>query len=90
VIIFGLTCGALFTAVIGTLGAWLVWSIAQTDQVSADMEAPMWLVYLAIPCGSYLMCFRFLQVAWHFARTGELPTHNPAHVEGIEPTAGEV
>jgi C4-dicarboxylate transporter, DctQ subunit len=48
----------------------------------------MWLVYLAIPCGSYLMCFRFLQVAWHFVRTGELPTHNPAHVEGVEPTAG--
>jgi C4-dicarboxylate transporter, DctQ subunit len=89
VIIFGLLCGALFTAVIGTLGAWLVWSIAQTDQVSADMEAPMWLVYLAIPCGSYLMCFRFLQVAWHFARTGQLPTHDPARVEGIEPAAGE-
>jgi C4-dicarboxylate transporter, DctQ subunit len=34
------------------------------------------------------MCFRFLQVAWHFVRTGELPTHNPAHVEGVEPTAG--
>src|SRR5712692_8319491 len=89
VIIFGLLCGALFTAVIGTLGAWLIWSIGQTDQVSADLEAPMWLVYLAIPCGSYLMCFRFLQVAWHFARTGELPTHDPTHVEGIEPVAGE-
>jgi hypothetical protein len=36
----------------------------------------MWLVYLAIPCGSYLMCLRFLQVAWHFTRSGELPTHD--------------
>ena len=89
VIIFGLLSGAFFTAVIGTLGTWLVWSIAQTDQVSADLEAPMWLVYLAIPGGSYLMCFRFLQVAWHFARTGELPAHDPTHVEGIEPAAGE-
>jgi C4-dicarboxylate transporter DctQ subunit len=82
-------CGALFTAVVGTLGAWLVRDIAQTDQVSADMEAPMWLVYLAIPCGSYLMCLRFLQVAWHFARGGELPTHDPAHVEGIDPAMGD-
>jgi hypothetical protein len=30
------------------------------------------------------MCFRFLQVAWAFARTGELPHHDVAHVEGIE------
>jgi C4-dicarboxylate transporter, DctQ subunit len=89
VIIFGLLCGALFTAVVGTLGAWLVRDIAQIDQVSADMEAPMWLVYLAIPCGSYLMCLRFLQVAWHFARSGELPTHDPAHVEGIDPAVGD-
>jgi hypothetical protein len=30
------------------------------------------------------MCFRFLQVAWYFWRTGELPKHDVAHVEGIE------
>src|SRR5229473_3671691 len=88
VIIFGLLCGALFTAVIGTLGAWLIWSIGQTDQVSADLEAPMWLVYLAIPLGSCLMCFRFLQVSWRFARGGELPRHDLAHVEGLESTSG--
>ena len=29
---------------------------------------PMWIVYLCIPLGSYLMCFRFLQVAWHVLR----------------------
>jgi C4-dicarboxylate transporter DctQ subunit len=84
-IVFGLLAGALFTGVIGTLGAKLVWAEAQTDEVSADMEAPMWLVYLAIPCGSYLMCFRFLQVAWRFVRTGALPSHDPAHVEGLAP-----
>jgi C4-dicarboxylate transporter, DctQ subunit len=82
-IVFGLLAGALFTGVVGTLGAQFVWAMAQTDEVSADMEAPMWLVYLAIPCGSYLMCFRFLQVAWHFLLTGELPSHSPARVEGI-------
>jgi TRAP-type C4-dicarboxylate transport system permease small subunit len=47
----------------------------------------MWIVYLAIPLGSYLMCFRFLQVAWSFFRTGELPHHDPSHVEGVDPAA---
>jgi C4-dicarboxylate transporter DctQ subunit len=28
---------------------------------------------LAIPLGSYLMCFRFLQVLWRFLRTGYVP-----------------
>ena len=50
----------------------------------ADLELPKWIAYLCIPLGSYLMCFRFLQVAWSFARTGELPHHDVAHVEGIE------
>ena len=45
---------------------------------------PKWIVYCAIPLGSYLMCFRFLQVAWRFARTGELPHHDHGQVEGIE------
>jgi C4-dicarboxylate transporter DctQ subunit len=58
--------------------------MAMTDQVSADLEVPMWLVYLAVPLGSYLMCFRFLQVATTFARTGELPHHDHGHVEGID------
>lgn len=48
------------------------------------MELPSWLVYLCIPLGSYLMCFRFLQVAWNFTRTNELPHHDHSYVEGIE------
>jgi C4-dicarboxylate transporter, DctQ subunit len=28
---------------------------------------------LAIPLGSYLMCFRFLQVMWRFLKTGRVP-----------------
>jgi C4-dicarboxylate transporter DctM subunit len=90
VITFGLLCGALFTSIVGTLGASLVWYMAETSQASNDLEAPMWIVYLAVPLGSYLMCFRFLQVTWHFAGTGELPHHDVAHVEGVasEQTAG--
>ncbi len=41
-------------------------------------------VYLCLPLGSWLMCFRFLQVMVHFLRTGELPRHDPAHVEGLD------
>ena len=54
-----------------------------TEQTSPDLELPSWLVYLAIPLGSSLMCFRFLQVAYAFWRTGELPHHDHSHVEGV-------
>src|SRR5579885_1529260 len=80
---FGLLAGAFFTGVVGTMGAKFVWAMAHTDQTSPDMEAPMWIVYLAIPLGSYLMSFRFLQVAWSFFRTGELPHHDATYVEGV-------
>ena len=84
---FGLLAGAFFTGVVGTMGAKFVWEMAHTDQISPDLEAPLWIVYLAIPLGSYLMCFRFLQVAWSFWKTGELPHHDAAHVEGVEDDA---
>ncbi|HXN15569.1 MAG TPA: TRAP transporter small permease [Usitatibacter sp.] len=84
-ILFGLLAGAFFTAVVGSFGARFVWEMAHTEQTSPDMEQlPMWIVYLAIPCGSYLMSFRFLQVAWRFWRSGELPHHDAAHVEGLD------
>ncbi len=83
-ILFGLLAGALFTGTVGALGAVLVWGLAHTEQVSADLELPMWIVYLAIPLGSGLMCFRFLQVAWAFFRTGALPKHEVGHVEGLD------
>ncbi len=86
-IVAGLLAGALFTVIIGTLGAHLVWHIYDTGQTSAVLELPMWLVYLAVPLGSYLMCYRFLEVAWHFWKTGERPHHDPGAVEGIEPAA---
>jgi C4-dicarboxylate transporter DctQ subunit len=82
-ILFGLLCGAFFTAIVGTMGAKFVIGLMDTEQTSPDLEVPSWIVYLAIPLGSYLMCFRFLQVAWSFFRTGELPHHDPGHVEGV-------
>ena len=47
-------------------------------------EWPTWIVYSAIPLGSSLMCFRFLQVTVGFLRTGELPHHDHGHVDGID------
>jgi C4-dicarboxylate transporter, DctQ subunit len=83
-ILFGLLAGAAFTAIVGTLGARFVGQMGHTDQVSADLEVPMWIVYLCVPLGSYLMSFRFLQVVVGFLKTGELPHHDHGFVEGIE------
>jgi C4-dicarboxylate transporter DctQ subunit len=83
IILFGLLCGAFFTFVVGTMGAKFVIELYPTEQVSPDMELPRWIVFLCVPLGSYLMCFRFLQVAWAFWKTGALPHHDPGHVEGV-------
>ena len=71
VIVFALLCGALFTGVIGTLGAIYVYEL-DPDQVSQELEWPSWIIYLCIPLGSYLMCFRFLQAVWRFLKSGVL------------------
>jgi C4-dicarboxylate transporter DctM subunit len=84
VILFSLLCGAFFTGMIAMFGGSFVEAMFKTGQQSNDLEAPMWFIYLAIPLGSGLMCFRFLQVAWFYYWTGELPHHDEAHVEGIE------
>jgi C4-dicarboxylate transporter DctQ subunit len=99
-IIFGLLAGALFTGLVGTMGANFVWHNGANfavrslfglsvdgipeGPVTPDLEWPTWIVYLAIPLGSYLMCFRFLQVTVSFWKTGELPHHDHTHVEGVD------
>jgi len=99
-VVFGLLAGALFTGIIGTLGAHFVWENGAHYAIfkflgldtgdnyegptTPDLEWPTWIVYSAIPLGSYLMCFRFLQVTLSFIRTGELPHHDHGHVDGIE------
>ena len=99
-ILFGLLAGALFTGIVATLGGEFVWEngahyafyemagLALDDVLEGpttpDLEWPTWIVYSAIPLGSSLMCFRFLQVALSFWRTGELPHHDHGHVDGLE------
>ncbi len=99
-VVFGLLAGALFTGIIGTLGAMFVWengahyaiySALGLDMgdlyegpTTPDLEWPTWIVYCAVPFGSALMCFRFLQVCVGFIRTGELPHHDHGHVEGVD------
>ncbi|MDO6384799.1 MULTISPECIES: TRAP transporter small permease [unclassified Uliginosibacterium] len=101
-ILFGLFAGALFTAIICVLGSRLVWGnglnyeynqlIGSTEfvpegPVTPDLEWPTWAVFLAVPLGSALMCFRFLQVAWSFWRSGELPHHDHGAVAGLDDEA---
>ena len=88
-ILFGLLAGASFTGIIAALGADFVFELSGTSSTSEVLELPIWIVYLAIPLGSSLMCFRFLQVSWNFARGGELPVHDHAHVEGLVEDAAE-
>ena len=87
VIVFALLCGALFTGVIGTLGAVYVHEL-DPDEVSPELEWPSWIIYLCIPLGSYLMCYRFLQVMWRFLRTGLVPQQG--HGLGYEAPRDEV
>ena len=82
-IVFALLCGALFTGVIGTLGAVYVYEL-DPDQTSPELEWPSWMIYLCIPLGSYLMCFRFLQVMWRYLRTGYVP-HQGHGIDYEEP-----
>lgn len=84
VILFGLLAGALFTGVIATIGAEFVYEQYIYGTQTAVLQWPNWFVYSALPIGSFLMSFRFLQVALSFYRTGELPHHDHAHVEDIE------
>ena len=82
VVMFGLMAGALFTGIIAAFGTRFVLHMLIPDKCPTISKRPMWLVYLAIPIGSGLMSFRFIQVAWNFSRTGELPHTDESHVEG--------
>jgi C4-dicarboxylate transporter DctQ subunit len=89
-IVFGLLAGALFTGVVAAFATRFVYELYYTEQTSPDLELPMWLVYMGLPIGSSLMCFRFLQVCWNFVRTGEFPRPEHAKVEGLDVEADPI
>jgi C4-dicarboxylate transporter DctQ subunit len=92
--------GTFFTFVIGSLGLRFVWENGMHYAVfhligldtgdlpegptTPDLEWPTWFIYSAVPLGSFLMCYRFVQVAWAYYRTGEMPHHDEAAVEGLD------
>ena len=75
-VVLALSLGAFFTSVVAILGVRFVLFVHKAGAVSPDLGMPMWIVYLAVPLGSSLMCYRFLQVLAQFRRTGELPSHS--------------
>jgi len=99
-IVFGLLAGATFTGIVAALGTHFVWENGAHYAIfswlgldtgdnyegptTPDLEWPTWIVYSAIPLGTSLMCFRFLQVTMGFLKTGELPHHDHGHVDGLE------
>ena len=99
-IVFGLGAGALFTAIVAGLATGFVWENGAhhawfkllglpldgipEGPTTPDLEWPTWMVYSAVPLGSSLMCFRFLQVMTSFIKTGELPHHDHGHVDGLD------
>jgi C4-dicarboxylate transporter DctQ subunit len=74
-VVTGMALGIVFTGIIAFFGVRWVVFVHGTGQISPDLEWPMWIIYLAIPLGSGLMCYRFIQALMHFHRTGLTHVH---------------
>ena len=87
-VLLSLVAGALFTGIVGSLGASFVWRIGHTDQTTPDMEILVWIVtsrsarllpdVLPLPPGRLGFPLR----------TGHLPARDHAHVDGVETVEG--
>lgn len=73
----GMVLGITFTGIIAFFGARWVIFIHGTGQISPDLEWPMWIIYLAIPFGSGLMCYRFIQSLIKFLKHGQTTSAGP-------------
>lgn len=82
--------GVIFTAILTWIGSDFVWHVRVGGQISPDLEMPMWIIYLAVPLGSALMCFRFIQALAHYLRTGEVAHHDHATVDGLDEEADDL
>lgn len=88
--IIAMSGGVIFTAVLAWIGSDFVLHIRAGGQISADLELPMWLVYLAVPLGSALMCFRFMQALYRYLTTGEVAHHDHGAVDGLDDEAEDL
>ena len=87
VTVIAMSGGILFTFIVAWIGADFVYHVYVNGQTSPDLEIKMWIVYLAVPLGSALMCFRFCQALWMYLTTGEVVHHSFDTVEGVEEEA---
>lgn len=87
VTIIAMSGGIVFTAIIAWIGASFVHHIYEGGQTSPDLEMKMWIIYLAVPLGSALMCFRFIQALYLYVTTGYIAHHNLSDVDGLEENA---
>ena len=82
--------GIVFTAIVAVIGAEFVYGTWLGGQTSPDLEIKMWIVYLAVPLGSALMCFRFIQALYLYLTTGFIAHPDLGSVEGIEEEAEDL
>ena len=64
-------------AIIAFFGARWVIFMYGTGQIAPDLEWPIWIIYLAIPFGSGLMCYRFIQSLVKYLHRGEIVSAGP-------------
>ena len=88
--IIAMSGGIIFTAIITWIGTDFVWHVHHGGQTSPDLEMPMWIIYLAVPLGSALMCFRFIQALHRYLTTGEIAHHDHGAVDGLDDEAEDL
>ena len=82
--------GVLFTAIVTWIGTDFVYHVYHGGQTSPDLEVKMWLIYLAVPFGSALMCFRFVQALHLYLTTGFIAHHDHGAVDGLDEEAQDL
>ena len=87
VTIIAMSGGILFTGILVWIGTDFVYHVYLGGQTSPDLELKMWVIYLAVPLGSALMCFRFIQALYLYLTTGYIAHHDLGAVDGVDDEA---
>ncbi|MBN2629979.1 MAG: TRAP transporter small permease [Rhodobacteraceae bacterium] len=88
--IIAMSGGVVFTAILVWIGTDFVWHVYKGGQTSPDLELKMWIIYLAVPLGSALMCFRFIQALHLYVTTGQIAHHDHGAVDGLDEEAEDL